>query len=90
VIVFVALIIKGKRKTKKILRCGNNSKIPRCGNNSKIPRCGNNSKIKYQNRRKGHSLLWLITGTSIKSGGAKLVLWVHDVVLVMQVLSKCE
>ena len=57
-------------------------------NKAKIACCGNNSKLKYQNRRKWHSLFWLVTGTSIKNGIAKLVLLVHNVVLVMQVLSK--
>ena len=55
---------------------------------NKTPHCPNNSKIKYQNRRKRQidttntqirdlSSSWLGTGTSIKSGGIKLVLWVQ-------------
>ena len=55
----------------------------------KIPHCLNNSKIKYQNRRKrqsrypyhthihDRSLSSLGAGTSIKSGGVKLVVWVQ-------------
>ena len=55
---------------------------------NKTPYCPNNSKIKYQNRRKRQidttntqirdlSISWFGTGTSIKSGGIKLVLWVQ-------------
>ena len=57
----------------------------------RIPHYGNDSKIQQKSRRKrsenchpwfytqiyDRSLSWLGTGTSIKSGGVKLVLWVQ-------------
>ena len=53
-----------------------------------MPHCRNNSKIQPKNRRNWYnrypnsqshdrSLFWLGTGTSIKSGSVKLILWTH-------------
>jgi hypothetical protein len=54
---------------------------------TKIPNCQYNSNIKNTNRKKrqngfpkiqinDRTLSWFVTGTSIKSGGLKLVLWI--------------
>jgi hypothetical protein len=41
-------------------------------------------KIKTSNTQiHDHSLSWLGTGTSIKSGGVKIVLWAHNLSLYM-------
>jgi hypothetical protein len=67
------------RNTSKIPHCLDTSKIPHCRNTSKIPHCRNTSKIAEKSisltQIHDRSLTLLGSGTSIKNGGVKLVLW---------------
>jgi hypothetical protein len=75
--------IKWKTKQNKTPHCPNNSK-----SNIKIVERGKSDTTNTQIRDR--SISWFGTGTSIKSGGIKLVLWVQFFPLSEMMLScKC-